>query len=168
MPSSPSIESTSSDISSIKQGSPAIAQVSPSTKAPGLAEIVPTSTRMPSESVLVFATTLPSDLPAQLSTVRLNKPSPTEGKHTLTASNSEPGLSGQAHLTHSFIGVLTSAGLPPSVVSSLAPVIIGSPSETGFKPSSSDIEIEKLRQEAAINAVIQWILSFFHLNSTYS
>ena len=117
----------------------------------------------PSESVEVFSTTLPSDLPAQLSSIHIIRPSPTDGSDVVTTAAQAPTLSGQALLSQSVAGVLTSAGLPASVVSSLAPVIIGSPPEAGPTASPFSTNLEELQQRAAIDAVVQWILSFFQM-----
>ncbi|KAL9126620.1 MAG: hypothetical protein Q9217_004358 [Psora testacea] len=131
--------------------------------APGLAEMVPTSLSSPSESVLLFTTTLPVDLPAQLSSIRLNRPTPIIEFEATTTDTPEPTLSGAAQLRQSVARVLTSVGLPPSVVTSLKPAIIGSPAESGAVASPSATEMEQQQQRAAIDAVLQWIISFFHL-----
>ena len=132
--------------------------------SPGLAEGVPTSSPELSGSVMVFTTTLPSDLPAQLSSVHISEPSPTNDQNAITTAPLKPTLSGQALLSNSVAGVLKSAGLPALVVSSLAPMIVGSPPEAGPTASSSTINLEQEQQRAAIDAVLQWIVSFFHIH----
>jgi len=60
----------------------------------------------------------------------------------------------------SIIGILTSAGIPPSAAESLGAMILGSPQ--GNDPVGSDADLDQQRRNAAIDAVMQWLLSFLH------
>ena len=66
-------------------------------------------------------------------------------------------------LTYSVSAALTSGGVPASVASSLVPIIIGSqPATSSILPSALASAILNQRAEqAAIDAFIQWLLSFY-------
>ncbi|KAK4690917.1 hypothetical protein P7C71_g5976, partial [Lecanoromycetidae sp. Uapishka_2] len=119
-----------------------------------------------SETVMVFTSILPATLPAYLSSLAEATPSPSTGSETIT-SPSPTSLNTQEQLSTSVIGVLTSAGIYPSLAASLVPVVIGSsPPEAGATSSASSEQtvMEQQQIQAAIDAFIQWLISFFHMH----
>ena len=117
-------------------------------------------------TVIVFTTTLPSDLPAQLSSISISRS--TQAQTSITSPNEDvqTTLTGRAQESHSVAGVLTSAGVPESVATSLAPVIVGSPPEPVATAPSSHDDLEEMKRRAAIEAILQWILNVLHLDQT--
>ena len=67
-------------------------------------------------------------------------------------------------LTSSVSAALTLGGVPASIASSLVPIIVGSqPASTSLSPSASALAVlSQEAEQAAIEAFIQWLLSFFH------
>ena len=170
-PSSSSIANPAADpASSTSTLSPSVAAppgrvlLDSSSSAVGLAEVGPTLSSSPTQSTAVFSTTLPSDLPAQLSSIHIVPPTPGTNLAVGTTAAAQPTLSGAPLISQSVIGVLTSAGLPASVVSSLAPIVLGSPAESGATAAATGTSMEQQQRRAAIDAVLQWLLTFFHLN----
>ena len=116
-----------------------------------------------SDTVLVFTTTLPSGLPLLISSIQAQSNSQTAIAAQTTESApqnlaSENGAAAAAEA--SIIDVLTSAGIPSPAAESLGAMIIGSTqnnSQTG-----SDTSLDQERQSAAIQAVLQWLLSYIN------
>lgn len=117
------------------------------------------------QTIMVISKTLPSTPPSLLSSVdhtHKSEPStallgPLSHDHP---SPPERSFRPHEHLSTSVIGVLTSAGVPSTVAASLVPVIIGGPPDSGAAATvPSQMEEQEIR--AALDAFIQWLLSFF-------
>jgi len=87
----------------------------------------------------------------------------TTSQEAVTTSGPDEIPSGPAQVSASVLNILTAAGVPKSVAPSLASVIIGSPPASG-PASTGEAEIKQQERLAAIDAVLQWLFSYFHLN----
>ncbi|MCJ1456766.1 hypothetical protein MMC28_007131 [Mycoblastus sanguinarius] len=120
-----------------------------------------------SETVMVFTTILRSSLPALLSSLEATERLMSHARLESTATSS-PGFTRQGldQPSSSVAGVLISAHVTSSVASSLIPFIIESPPEssTDATPSTTPTQMEQEEARAAINAFVQWLLNFLHLD----
>ncbi|KAG8527402.1 uncharacterized protein KY384_007554 [Bacidia gigantensis] len=123
-----------------------------------LANLASTTSPSPFQSVMVFSLTIPTELPAQLSTVHIGQPVSTPAQTTTPAVLASS--TGSAAISESVADRLTSAGVPEMAATSLAPVIVGSPPENGASATNMPDGVNEQIREAAIDAIIQWILSY--------
>ena len=115
-----------------------------------------------SQTVLVFTTTLPSLLPALLSSIETlsGTQSPVSTQPTTAAPLRPTSVNAAAEVEMSIIAALTSAGIPPFPAESLGAIILGDSQGSG--QANGDTNLDDQQRTAAIEAVMQWLLSFFH------
>ncbi|KAL2039964.1 hypothetical protein N7G274_007367 [Stereocaulon virgatum] len=143
---------------------------------PGVTAMASSVASSPAEAVIVVTKTLPSTLPALLSSLDIARKSellPTSIESPSQAGQDPqsyqpflpPGLSSHEKLSTSVVGVLTSAGLPYPVAASLVPIIIGNPPETsvGVSGPPDTTQMEQQEMRAAMEAFMQWVLNYFRL-----
>lgn len=115
----------------------------------------------PTTTSLSGAITPISSRPKDLSTLDL--PGVAGSQSVVEATNAPapwPSLLSPPELSSSVEGALTSGGVPALVVESLLPVIIG----TAAMPSASaSAVLSQQEEQAAIDAFIKWLLSFFQV-----
>ena len=139
---------------------------SPSETVPHFGEtVVASSTSSTPRTTVVISKTLSSTLASLLSSLDhtdQSEPStallgPLSHDHP---SPPERSFRPHEHLSTSVVGVLTSAGVPSPVAASLVPVIIGGPPDSGAAATAPS-QMEEQEIQAALDAFIQWLLSFF-------
>ena len=127
--------------------------------------VVASSTSSTPRTIVVVSKILSSTLPSLSSSIELtdkSEPStawlgPLSYNHP---SPPERSLRSHEHLSTSVVGVLTSAGVLPPAAATLVPVIIGDPPDSGAAATAPS-EMEQQEIQAAVDAFIQWLLSFF-------
>ena len=108
--------------------------------------------------------TLPSELPAQLSSIAVSSPTRVATHGISSAQGVRSTVPHTTQLSESVANVLTSAGIPNSVATSLAPVVVGSPPEAGATGTLASNDMEQQKRKAGIDAIVHWILQFFRIN----
>ena len=133
-----------------------------------------TSTTSTSRVVSYGNSTRISTLPATISSLlsTLDATRIIASQSSIEATTTPPptvSIQDPSQLSSSVASALSTGGVPPSVVSSLVPIVIGSVTTQPTTPFSSaksatttGITGEEANQ-AAINAFIEWLLSFFNL-----
>ena len=90
-----------------------------------------------------------------------------------TTRGSEPLVLNQMEMSSSMVNVFNSVNMPSSVMSSLVPIVIGTPPAHTYTPSSTlnalvaestlnALEEEIQKERLAIANFIKWLLSFFN------
>ena len=115
-----------------------------------------------SQTVLVFTTTLPSVMPALLSLIETHsgERSSVSAQTTTTAPPTSTSIDATAEIEVSIVAALTSAGVPPSAAESLGTVILGNSQKNGL--ANGDANLDHQQRITAIEAVMQWFMTFFH------
>ena len=122
---------------------------------------IPVSPAEKSPSIIVFTTVIPSAVPGHLDSLSISQPAATPASVNESPNEAPSATPGPVPISESVANVLSSAGLPDAVASSLVPIVVGSNPEAGSPGASATPSPEQTRRRAAIDAIVRWILQYF-------